>query len=84
MYDTKMIAFFETVTYVSHYTVMFGTFSCHDALHQVMLEGEVIAAKGACHDELHFRLADAYTDPVPGTFETEVLPAALHETAMVR
>ena len=27
MYDTKMIAFFETVTYVSHYTVMFGTFS---------------------------------------------------------
>ena len=49
-----------------------------------MLEDEVIAAKGACHDELHFRLADAYTDPVPGTFETEVLITTLHETAMVR
>ena len=84
MHDTKKKAFFEA-TYISHHTVMFGTFSCHDGLHQVVLDDDVIPTKGACHEESHVhRIADTYTDPVPGACETEVLVTTFHDATLVR
>ena len=63
---------------------MIGTFSCHDGLHEVIVDGHFILTKGTYHEEPRISMpAYTYPHPPPGACETDVPPTAFHVTAVL-